>query len=81
LYLGPTPSHVAEILADLSASYPFVLAPHGDVSGLVEQIPGVREQLKSFSPGTPPDICRRFSRSELLPQMVAAITGCETTHP
>jgi glycosyltransferase involved in cell wall biosynthesis len=81
LYLGPTPSHVAEILAGLGADYPFALAPHGDVSGMVEQILSVRAQLKSFSPGTPPDICRRFSRSELLPQMVAAITGGETTHP
>jgi glycosyltransferase involved in cell wall biosynthesis len=75
LYLGPAPSHVAEILAELNADYPFAVAQHGDISGMVGQIQNVREQLKTFSPETPAGICRRFSRAQLLPQMVAVIAG------
>lgn len=73
LYIGPTPSHVTEIAAEIASngngSYQAYLAGRGDVEKIVacileakQKSPGVKHRL--------PEIGNKFSKQTLLPQLI-----------
>jgi colanic acid biosynthesis glycosyl transferase WcaI len=72
LYIGPTESHVSEIVARLDSSHPAYAAAHGDAGRVVEHI------LTEFTAGLErerivPEIASNFSRQTLLPQMISLL--------
>jgi len=72
LYIGPAESHVSEIAAQTKNSYGAYSARHGDVDTVVKHI--LEEaQTPRDSCGQVTEIAHRFSRSTLLPQLIAEL--------
>ena len=78
LYLGPEPSHVTEILAQLGAGYDFGSARHGDVETVLHEIARLRAATAGEVNRQPPPIAESFSQRQLLSRMVNVL---ETTEP
>ncbi|HNS69325.1 MAG TPA: glycosyltransferase family 4 protein [Verrucomicrobiota bacterium] len=74
LYIGPSPSHISEILDTLDGHYTCAAAHHGDVERVVEQILRVRRESAALV-RQPPKISSMFSRETLLPRLVAELEG------
>ena len=74
LYIGPSPSHISEILDTLDGHYTCAAAHHGDVGRVVEQILRVRRESAALV-RQPPKISSMFSRETLLPRLVAELEG------
>jgi colanic acid biosynthesis glycosyl transferase WcaI len=72
LYIGPSPSHVSEILNAVSDHHVCAAAAHGDVEGVVQQILRIRRESTSLD-RRPPEVCSQFSREVLLPRLVAEL--------
>lgn len=73
LYVGPSCSHVTEILADLGDDQLCAGLHHGDVTGVLEHIARVRQAGRRGDPAQFGKIANRFARAVLLPQLVAEI--------
>ena len=70
LYIGPKPSHIADILADLAESAHVARVAHGDVAGAVEHVRrvaalGSRGDVALFGRNA-----AQFSMNQLMPQQV-----------
>ena len=70
LYLGPEPSHVTEILAQLGDQHAFGSVRHGDVEPLVREIIRLRAAPADSAPRQPPPVTTIFSQRQLLNRMV-----------
>jgi colanic acid biosynthesis glycosyl transferase WcaI len=74
VYIGPTPSHVSEIVADVTSntnsSYCAYTAENGDVDSVVESIVAEAKRKSVNAPRCLPEIAKEFSRHALLPQMI-----------
>lgn len=75
LYIGPQPSHIADILADLAESAHVARVAHGDVAGAVEHVRrvaalGSRGDVALFGRNA-----ALFSMDQLMPQQVELMEG------
>lgn len=72
LYIGPTPSHVSEIVSEntsrTNTAFRAYTAQGGDVESVVESI--VAESKRSGVQRWLPEIANKFSRDALLPRMI-----------
>lgn len=76
LYIGPTESHIADILGQNNvASY---VCSHGDVDGVIKNILQAMADC-STKPSRFIEGCNRFSEESLVPQMISAIEQCVST--
>lgn len=78
LYIGPTPSHISEIVAELNGTYLARAAGHGEVGKVVDVVKEVRKQkAESRNAGEwrVPEIHARFSRNAVLPRMLDILEG------
>ena len=75
LYIGPEPSHVSEALAELDKLKTGVCraARHGDAGAVVEQIQAAARTRERLNAEQVSAAAARFSKSALLPQMVAVL--------
>jgi colanic acid biosynthesis glycosyl transferase WcaI len=73
LYIGSEPSHVTEILNRLGRGYPWGACSHGDVKGASDQIRRLMDRARNESRQVPVDVATAFSKSTLLPRMIAEI--------
>jgi colanic acid biosynthesis glycosyl transferase WcaI len=74
LYIGPQPSHVTEILDEMKGRFPCAQTCHGEASRVVEEIQKMRALPQEFSRGMAVDFSRRFSKTEVLPRLIAQVT-------
>lgn len=75
LCIGPTPSHLTEIVGKLGSSVCASVA-HGDVTGCVATIQRIREsgrrgEVECYTP-----VSAGFAQKELLPRLVAELERC-----
>jgi glycosyltransferase involved in cell wall biosynthesis len=70
LYVGPRPSHLSEILDEISSQYPCAYAVHGDVGCVVQQILRLRQESAATSRQSPISVCSLFGKERLLPKLV-----------
>lgn len=78
VYIGPEPSHVTEVLAELNPRHPWGGARHGAVGELVSQIRQLRREINGSERAVPAAVASHFSQSALLPRLVALIES--TSH-
>lgn len=81
LYVGPQPSHVTEMLDGSDRSPLVQRVAHGDVDGVVRAIGTVREQGGRLSTALTATILPRFSRAQLLPEMLRLLEGAPASLP
>jgi colanic acid biosynthesis glycosyl transferase WcaI len=73
VYIGPRPSHLAEILDNIGDGYFSASAAHGDVERLVQAIQRCRRTFPQPSQRTPASVCALFSKEALLPKLIAEL--------
>ena len=73
IYVGPTPSHVTEIVQEAGDEIDSASVGHGEVDSLVENILRLKKAQKPRGNGDLPHCIDRFSKAALLPQLVAVI--------
>ena len=73
LYIGPQPSHVAEILADLAEPQVCSSADHGDIDAIVQQLERISESGQRGNGDSFGRVAARFSKEKLLPQLVTEL--------
>jgi colanic acid biosynthesis glycosyl transferase WcaI len=77
LYIGPTESHVRDIIRQAgSGTY---VSAHGDVDGVVSNILHAIRCRTTVSPATA-EVGKRFSKELLIPQMICAIEQSRNTN-
>jgi colanic acid biosynthesis glycosyl transferase WcaI len=77
LYLGPQPSHVTEILHRLGQEHPWASCRHGEAQETADQIVRLLERARTATRQVPLEITTDFSKSTLLPRMMAKLTQWE----
>lgn len=77
LYIGPEPSHLSEIAANLTGQHPCYCARHGDPDAVVQSIKEVRRLTTGARRGTPPDLTARFSKEVHLPRLIHELEATE----
>lgn len=73
LYMGPRPSHISEILDELNGQLPSAATPHGDAAAAVKSILELKLAVSQAARKDAVPLDGRFSKENLLPQLVAAI--------
>jgi len=73
LYIGPQPSHVSEILAQLDGQLPFGQAGHGEVSRVVQIILQLKERALAGGPRKTLPLAAQFSKEHLLPRLAQVL--------
>jgi glycosyltransferase involved in cell wall biosynthesis len=80
IYIGPKSSHVTEIMDGLQPSHLWVSVRHGEADALVRQIQALRSARVIRDGRQPAEVIRRYSKTTLLPQMVAELEK-PSAHP
>ncbi len=75
LYIGPQPSHIAEILEALNGQLSCGLAEHGKVDRVIEHIVALKARMVQPNSGRSVPAAEKFSEEALLPQLVAVLEG------
>jgi glycosyltransferase involved in cell wall biosynthesis len=75
IYIGPRPSHVTEILAQLGDEPPSIRVAHGEVDLLANQIRNLRQKTAGGPRPLPAEVTAPFSKGVLLPRLIAALEG------
>ena len=72
LCIGPTPSHLSDILSRLDPDYPCASVRHGQVDQVISFIQTLRSRqpARNLNPSSP---ARDYSKSALLPQLVSLL--------
>jgi len=73
LYIGPQPSHVAEILADLAQHQVCSSADHGDIDAIIHELKRISESGQRGDGDSFGRVAARFSKEKLLPLLVAEL--------
>ena len=73
LYMGPRPSHISEILDELNGKLFGAATPHGDAAAAVKSILELKLAVSQAARKDAVPLDGRFSKENLLPQLVAAI--------
>ncbi len=73
LYMGPRPSHISEILDELNGKLFGAATPHGDAAAAVKSILELKLAVSQAPRKDAVPLDGRFSKENLLPQLVAAI--------
>jgi colanic acid biosynthesis glycosyl transferase WcaI len=73
LCIGPEPSHLTEILNGLGQHHPWGLCQHGDVKKASEQIQQLLHLARKGPRQVPVEMSATFSKSTLLPRMIAEL--------
>lgn len=73
LYMGPRPSHISEILDELNGKLIGAATPHGDAAAAVKSILELKLAVSQAARKDAVPLDGRFSKENLLPQLVAAI--------
>lgn len=73
LYIGPAESHISETAKRAGDTYGAYSARAGDVEAVVENILKEAERSSLRPRGKAPDFANAFSRSNLLPQLIALL--------
>jgi glycosyltransferase involved in cell wall biosynthesis len=74
LYIGPTPSHVSEIVSEITSmtnsTFRAYTARGGDVETVVRSVVAEANRESDNSPRCLPEIANKFSRHTLVPRMI-----------
>lgn len=73
IYIGPTVSHVTEILEGLQPRHPWIGVRHGAADNLARQIRELRAATSGAAAPVPTAGIMRYARGTLLPQLVAVL--------
>lgn len=73
LYIGPQPSHVTEILADLGPRYPWAGVEHGEAEALTRHNQDLSLRAMGSHRQLPEEITATFAKDMLLPKLMAGI--------
>lgn len=72
-YMGPTPSHISEILDEINGQLPSGWAPHGKPALATKTILELRQAISQADRKDSDPLGGRFSKETLLPRMVELI--------
>ncbi len=75
IYIGPTTSHVTEILEGLQPHHPWIGVRHGAAEDLARQIREMRTAGVAHDRRLPVAVAARYSQAMLLPQLLAVLAG------
>ncbi len=75
IYIGPTPSHVTEILNRLGDGYPSIHVAHGEVDILANQMQDLRHKMTSSPRPLLSTVSAACSKGVLLPNLIAVLEG------
>jgi len=70
LYIGPRPSHITEILEARNGEHSRIIAAHGEIERVVEQIKTVCRESAVRDRQVPLDVPSSFSKEVLLPRLI-----------
>jgi hypothetical protein len=70
LYIGPEPSHVTELAAQLTKGSQFYGARHGEVDRVVGHLMGALETVCARSAGSNSALAGKFAKRIVLPRMI-----------
>ena len=70
LYIGPTPSHITEILDRLGERYPRASCPHGETNHVADQIVAFMDGARNGPRKVPAEATTAFAKGTLLPRMI-----------
>ena len=73
IYIGPSPSHVTEILDQLGDEHPFIRVAHGEADNLANQIQILRPKKDCVRRSLPKEISAAFSKIDLLPKLIGML--------
>jgi glycosyltransferase involved in cell wall biosynthesis len=73
LYIGPTPSHVSELLQKLNHSLPFASIRHGDVDGVYKTIVELKKGSLAVLRSPRCALPAQFAKDSLLPRLVEVL--------
>jgi hypothetical protein len=75
IYIGPTPSHVTEILNRLGDEYPSIRVTHGEGEILADQIQNLRQKMASSRRPLSTIVVGAYSKKVLLPSLIGVLEG------
>jgi glycosyltransferase involved in cell wall biosynthesis len=75
LCIGPTPSHLTEILSATNGQYRYAIVPPDQVEIVVEKIQAFRAQSNSPRPPLPDHVRAGFARITILPRLITELEG------
>jgi putative colanic acid biosynthesis glycosyltransferase WcaI len=75
IYIGPTPSHVTEILDALGDAHPQARVQHGEAEVLAIQIRRLASLTSNNRSTLPSAVLAGYSKKVLLPKLIATIEG------
>jgi len=73
LYIGPSPSHLSEILKALNGEYNHASAAHGDVDQIVKHIKRARQEAAAHDRKVPVRVLSNFSKETVLPKLIGVL--------
>ena len=73
LYIGPTRSHVTELLNRLGESYSWASCPHGDVKTVVEKIRHFRDHVLDGTRQVTDGVAAAYSKKTALPRIISEL--------
>ena len=75
IYIGPTPSHVTEVLDAIGNGRSQARVQHGDADKLANEIRRLAAQPRDKRASWPPALLAGSSNRTLLPKMISVIEG------
>lgn len=73
LYIGPTPSHVSELIQTMNNGRACALIRHGDVNGIIRTILELKKSSAAHAPEPRTARPNHFAKSSLLPRLVSVL--------
>lgn len=73
LYIGPSPSHVSDLIDMIKSNHVCAFAEHGDVNRVLSEIERVRQQASNPHRQVPPQSTSKHSRREALLSLVSIL--------
>lgn len=73
LYIGPTPSHITEILSTLNQKQWWATATHGSVEAVMHHILRLKQSNGSLIANEVTEVSAQFSAEQLLPRLVQSL--------
>jgi len=77
LYIGPRPSHISEIIQQFNGRIPCGSAEHGQVEQVIQHVLDIKQSLSIRNGAHRDPVGDEFSKSALLPKLVATLESRE----
>jgi len=73
IYIGPTPSHISEVLGQIDGHAQWRAAAHGQADLVIRHILEIKQSMPRGARAQPAPVLEAFSKNTLLPQLIAVL--------